>query len=108
LFGASDLVLEPRNPLADLHWRPQEGIEAGHRALANADSPFNRLIGLYGIAFGLVELGRVDEARRYVAEGVALVPARTASQMHRSTLFQNPAHTERFVEALIRAGLPTG
>ena len=82
-------------------------IAAAEKGLRRAES--NRLKGRFhaNLAFAHIEAGRKEEARRHMAEAQRL---HTASAVwYRNYLrFKNPAHLERMLTALRKAGLPEG
>jgi len=52
------------------------------------------------------ELGREEEARAYMAEGLKMRPDRSLEWVERSFPFKNPAHLQRLLDAFRKAGMP--
>ena len=58
------------------------------------------------LAFAHSEAGRIEKARRHIAEALSLIPRHSAQSVRKSTFFKDPAHLERMLSALRKAGLP--
>ena len=58
------------------------------------------------LASALGHLGRLDEARRAGGDMLYLKPDFSLSFIARTMPFKNPAHLERFLDGLRKAGLP--
>ncbi len=58
------------------------------------------------LASALGHLGRLDEARRAGGDMLDLKPDFSLSFITRTLPFKNPAHLERFLGGLRKAGLP--
>jgi TolB-like protein/DNA-binding winged helix-turn-helix (wHTH) protein/cytochrome c-type biogenesis protein CcmH/NrfG len=86
--------------------RADEAVAAGQRMLAAAESPFMRNAALLVSAFALAEAGRIDEARRMIAERLPLQPQRSARELAAVLFFRDRAHAERYAKALEAAGIP--
>jgi adenylate cyclase len=66
----------------------------------------NPLPLLYGLADVCVQLGREEEARSYAAELLRIEPNFFLEFLHTFYLYKNPAHLERILVNLRKAGLP--
>ena len=51
-------------------------------------------------------LGRIEEAESAIADLLTLSPDITVSTTRRQVPWRNPEHTERYLDALRKAGLP--
>lgn len=83
--------------------RSGEALAAAQRMHAAAESPFMRGAALRLTAFALVESGRIDEARRTLAQAP---PGRNAHAAAAVLLLRDAAHAERYAAALVKAGVP--
>jgi Transcriptional regulatory protein, C terminal len=83
--------------------RSGQALAAAQRMHAAAESPFMRGAALRLSAFALVESGRIDEARRTLAQAP---PGRNAHAASAVLLLRDAAHAERYAAALVKAGLP--
>ena len=81
-------------------------VAAAEEGLRRAESNF--LTGGFHstLAFAHMEAGRKEEARRHVAERLRLPPPLSPAYIRKVFFFKNPAHLERFIAALRKAGLP--
>jgi tetratricopeptide (TPR) repeat protein len=66
----------------------------------------NPLPILYGLADVCVQLGREEEARAYAAEVVRIAPNFFLEALHTIYPYKEPAHLERILDNLRKAGLP--
>ena len=83
--------------------RYDEGASYGRRAVQEAPE----FMGAHRVyAANLVELGRMDEARRQVAEMLRIFPEITVARTRASVPFRDDRALERYCAALARAGLP--
>ncbi len=81
-------------------------IATAERALRRAESNFMKAgFNLY-LAGAHSEAGHEDDARRHMAEVLKLNPAFSVRFMRRISFYKNPAHLERYLDALRKAGLP--
>ncbi len=62
--------------------------------------------GLIYLARVYVELGREDEARALMAEALKIDPSLSSESFKEGQPFKNPAHKQRELETLSKAGLP--
>lgn len=63
-----------------------------------------QLIGV--TAATLAELGRSEEARRYMNEFLEQLPGTTAATYRTGFRFRNQAHVDNYIKGLVKAGLP--
>ena len=106
--------LSPRDPLlgvwisqqsvaAFVAQRYDEGASYARRAVQEAPE----FMGAHrAYAANLAELGRMDEARRQVAEMLRIFPEITLARTRASMPFRDDRALERYCTALARAGLP--
>lgn len=73
------------------------------RCLKGECDPFSAHMGL---AATYVGLGRIEEARSHVAELLKIMPDLSVDKARKIISFKDPAHVERSLDALRRAGLP--
>jgi len=66
----------------------------------------NPLPLLYGLADVCVQLGREEEARTYAAEVLQIAPNFFLEPLHTIYPYKDPAHLERILDNLRKAGLP--
>jgi hypothetical protein len=66
-------------------------------------SPFLAHLDLSAI---YMELGREEEARAHAAEVLKINPKFSLESLRKRSLFKDPAHSERFLSAMSKAGLP--
>ena len=66
----------------------------------------NPLPLLYGLADVCVQLGREEEARTYAAEVLQIAPNFFLEVLHTVYPYKDPAHLERILDNLRKAGLP--
>ncbi len=62
--------------------------------------------GHLGLAASYGQLGRIDDAEWEAAEIMTLLPDFTLARERQRAVYKNPAHLERWIEALRKAGLP--
>jgi len=62
-------------------------------------------MALQGLAWVYAELGRVEEARAYMAELLELNPRVSLAFYRRIYPFKDPAHLQRILDAYSKAGL---
>jgi adenylate cyclase len=62
--------------------------------------------GLIYLAKVYIELGRKDEARALMAEALKINPSLSSESFKQGQPFKNPAHLQRELETLSKAGLP--
>ncbi len=60
---------------------------------------------LSGLASVYIELGKLVEARAYMAEALEINPRLSLNFYKKTQPFKNPAHLQRFLDALNKAGL---
>jgi TolB-like protein/DNA-binding SARP family transcriptional activator/Tfp pilus assembly protein PilF len=60
------------------------------------------------LAASLAEMDRPNEARAAVAELLRLRPSMTAAAVRAAIHFKHQAHQDRYIKALLKAGLPPG
>jgi adenylate cyclase len=63
-------------------------------------------MALFGLARVYAELGRVKEARAYMVEYLKINPKYSLETVRKRSLFKNPVHLQRILDALNKAGLP--
>jgi adenylate cyclase len=73
------------------------------RCLKGECEPFTAHMGL---AATYVGLGRIEEARSHVTELLKIMPDLSLDKARKMISFKDPAHVERALDALRRAGLP--
>ena len=73
------------------------------RCLKGECEPFTAHMGL---AATYVGLGRIEEARSHVTELLKIMPDLSVDKARKMISFKDPAHVERSLDALRRAGLP--
>ena len=73
------------------------------RCLKGECEPFTAHMGL---AATYVGLGRIEDAQRHVTELLRIMPDFSLGKARKMISFKNPAHTEKALEALRRAGVP--
>nr|ALV86381.1 guanylyl cyclase [uncultured bacterium 8] len=81
----------------------ETAIEVSKKGLNEAPSLYGALVTL---ACSCAQLGRKDEARRYVDELLRLIPRYTLRALRRHPLFVNRELIERLVDSMRLAGLP--
>ncbi len=77
----------------------KEGLD---RSLKDKGNPFPATIGMVDVC---VELGREETARQYAAEVLRMVPNFSVEDFRKMSGYKNPAHIERIVVNLRKAGL---
>ncbi|MBW8056244.1 MAG: tetratricopeptide repeat protein, partial [Nitrospira sp.] len=80
-------------------------IVAAEEGVRRAESDFLKGTFHRDLAFAHMEAGREEEARRHMVEGQRLNTS-TAAWYRNFYRFKNPAHLERMLAALRKAGLP--
>jgi adenylate cyclase len=101
--------LDPHHP--DWYW---QGL--GHALwvggqYTNAISSFNRIADLVDFDYAYlaaccVAIGEIDQAKFYVTELLRKKPDATVMHYKKSAIYKNDADSERFLDALRKAGLP--
>ena len=76
------------------------------QGLRRAESDFIRSQFRLYLVFAHIEAGRTEKARRHMAQALKLNPRFSSRYVPKFTLFKNPAHLERMLAALRKAGLP--
>ena len=103
LDPAKGLLLTAKAVAAFVARRHEEGVAFGRQAIAEAPE----FLGTHRMtAANLSELGRLDEARREVAEVLRIFPDATVAQMRDNVPYRDEEVLERYCAALARAGLP--
>jgi tetratricopeptide (TPR) repeat protein len=114
------LRLSPRDPSVSL-WlflagfakqylgEPEAAVGWYRKSIdANRNNPF----GYFNLAAGLVDLGRLDEARREVEAGLAVAPMFTIARFRVATANSDNAvylaQREHVIEGMRLAGVPEG
>jgi TolB-like protein/Tfp pilus assembly protein PilF len=88
--------------------RYEEALEAHRKALEHypkGGAPFAIHLGL---SAAYIELGREEEARNQAAEVIKINPMVSLENLRKGfySYYKDPAHSERFLSALRKAGLP--
>jgi len=87
----------------------EEAITVNQQLLERSQkekNPFWALAGHGWLAIGYSMLGREEEARSHVAEGLKVQPDWTVEMVEEFYSYKNPADLERQLDALRKAGLP--
>jgi tetratricopeptide (TPR) repeat protein len=86
--------------------RNQEALAASKLLLARADKgEFNPLLAHLVLAEAYIGLGQEDKARAHAEEALKINPNYSLADLRKRNLFRDPAHLERVIDALRKAGL---
>ena len=87
--------------------RYEEAHEAQEEVLERAQKgEFPPFIAHLELSATYMELGREEEARAHAAEVLKINPKFSLESLRKRSLYKDPAHSERFLSALSKAGLP--
>jgi adenylate cyclase len=107
--------LSPVHPSWYLIWHAWGSVYAGEapealtvakRMVEIAESPAQRAVASDSVAFALVEMGRLDEAKASISSGLDAAPGHNIAFHRRTMHFEDPANFRRFEAAMQKAGLP--
>jgi TolB-like protein len=97
------------NPLSSscfLAGRYEEALAAGELMLARANKgEYNPLLAHSALAKAYIGLGQEDKARAHAEEMLKINPNYSLANVRKRNLYRNPAHLEREIDALRKAGL---
>jgi TolB-like protein/Flp pilus assembly protein TadD len=112
--GHNAISLSPRDPelfhfhvgIGTGHFiaeRYEEAIAWANKVIAERpETPAGRRL----LAASLAQLGRIEEARRAMEDVLSITPGLTATLLRNITHFKNPADFDRYIDSLVKAGLP--
>jgi adenylate cyclase len=96
--------------LADCYFmagRYDESIAVNKQLLERARrGEFRIYIGHLGLAVNYMLLGREEEARFHAAEALRTNPSYSLETLQSRNLYKDPAHAERWLDPLRKAGIP--
>jgi adenylate cyclase len=112
--GHNAISLSPRDPelfhfhvgIGTGHFiaeRYEEAVAWANKVIAERpETPAGRRL----LAASLAQLGRIEEARRAMEDVLSITPGLTATLLRNITHFKNPADFDRYIDSLVKAGLP--
>jgi len=87
--------------------RYEEALEAWKRLLERAQKgEYPPDLAHLGLSVVYMELGREEEARAHAAEVLRIDPKFSLESLRKRLFYKDPAHSERLLSALRKAGLP--
>ncbi len=81
----------------------EQAIEVSKKGLHQDPSIYGAIVTLAG---SYAQLGRKEEARRYVDELLRLIPRYTLRALRKNPVFVHPELIDKLVESMRLAGLP--
>jgi tetratricopeptide (TPR) repeat protein len=104
--------LDPRNPVFYVFIKGQAYFLMGRYDAAIAE--FERVVernpefprGHLGLAAAYAQVGRVEDAEWEAEESLTLLPDFTLARVRQREPYKDPAHLDRYIKALRKAGLP--